>query len=243
MKPLAVLNWLWCFWPVAVPAADQISGPPAPGRNPASPPAGQAPMTDIHDIKPLIAMGPDLRWLYWTLGVLVLAALVASAWWLWRRRKAAPEAETAGVPPAPEAEAYQMLDALAADHADAKRFYFRLSAILRHYMERRFDIPAAEMTTEELLPRAQRLALEPDLARAFKAFCQSSDPIKFAGRSVVHPEQLPRDLAFVRNFVRRTTPSADHGQTDAAVHENPSNSTVPGQQLPRIAMDRRPAKD
>ena len=48
------------------------------------------------------------------------------------------------------AEALQMLDALAAEgRLDPKQFYFRLSAVIRRYIERRFDFPAAEMTTEE----------------------------------------------------------------------------------------------
>ena len=107
--------------------------------------------------------------------------------------------------PAPEVEAYALLDDLAAgDHGDLKRFYFRLSAILRHYMERRYGIPAAEMTTEELLPAVGRLDLSLDLTGQVKSFCLRSDPIKFAG-AVADAGRVAHELAFVRDFVRQTT--------------------------------------
>lgn len=178
-----------------------------------APPAGQAtsgqntgPMTDIHDIKPALAMGADLNWLIWLAAAMVaVAVLAAVAWWLWRRRKKTA-AEPAATPlPAPEVEAYALLDGLAAeDHGDLKRFYFRLSAILRRYMERRYGIPAAEMTTEELLPAVGRLDLSLDLAGQVKSFCLRSDPIKFAG-AVADAGRLAYELAFVRDFVRQTT--------------------------------------
>lgn len=240
MKFITALIWLWCGWPAAALAAGQSPTAKAPAQNTPPPPAGAAPMTDIHDIKPLIAMGPDLRWLYWVLGLTVLAALLGLAWWLWRRRKPAGNLETEIARPAPEVEAYQLLDALAAgDLGDMKRFYFQLSAILRQYMERRFNIPAVEMTTEELLPQARRLALEPELTRAFQAFCQSTDPIKFAGR-IVRPEQLPRDLAFVRSFVQQTTNPPAQPPAEAPVDAASKERAISGDQIPRLALDRRP---
>lgn len=181
-----------------------------------APPAGQeasgqnaGPMTDIHDIKPALAMGADLHWLIWmAAAVVAVAVLVAVAWWLWRRRKKTA-AEPATTPlPAPEVEAYALLDGLSAkDHDDLKHFYFRLSAILRRYMERRYGIPAAEMTTEELLPAVGRLDVSLDLVGQVKSFCLRSDPIKFAG-AVADAGRVAHELAFVRDFVRQTTPTS-----------------------------------
>lgn len=163
------------------------------------------PMTDIHDIKPLLSMGPDLQWLYWVLGALALAGLALLAWYLWRRRKKAEPSIPAPPPVAPHIEACQALDALAAQTGiSGKQYYFRLSAILRHYLERRYGFPAAEMTTEELLPRLDGLPLDADLAPALKAFCLSADPIKFAGADAGR-NQMHDHMTMARSFIRRTT--------------------------------------
>jgi hypothetical protein len=185
-------------------------------------------MADIHDIKPALAMGADLTWLYWVAGALALLALVYLGWRLWLRRKKVPPAAPAPSPIAPDAEAYQALDALAADDAtNPKQFYFRLSAIIRRYVERRYAIPAAEMTTEELIPRVDRLPLAPDLAQPFKALCRAADPIKFAG-AAAPPDRIPRDLSFARDFVRRTT----SGEKSTA--ENEDTTETARQRLKRI---------
>jgi Domain of unknown function (DUF4381) len=164
-----------------------------------------SPMTDIHDIKPALAMGHDLRWLYWTLAGLALLALAALVWRRWRKPAKPAAADNAPPPLPPDAEALQLLDALAADgDLEPKQFYFRLSAVIRRYVERRFAIPAAEMTTEELLPRLDRLPMEADLAQTLKAFCRAADPVKFAG-APAGTDRMAHDLAFARNFVHRTT--------------------------------------
>lgn len=167
------------------------------------------PMTDIHDLKPLLAIAAGVNG--WTIAAVVAAvvvmALLVFVWW--RRRK--PQKKDAPNVPvlSPEAEAYGQLDRLAAgDLMDLKMAYFQLSAIIRRYVERRFAIPAAEMTTEELLPALDRLALGLDLVQPLKAFCRATDPIKFAGASASR-DRLPADLALARDFVRRTTIAAE----------------------------------
>lgn len=192
-----------------------MAGEPVQSETPVQPPVSgaipeaenSARMTDIHDIKPILGVGTDWQWLYWMLAALVLLVLLALARWWWKRRRRRSE-RTAAAPPVPaEEEAYGALDALAAENAmTPKQFYFRLSAILRRYMERRFEFPAAEMTTEELLPRVDQLSLEQSLAGQFKALCLETDPVKFAGVDA-RPGRPAQDLAFARDFVRRTTVS------------------------------------
>jgi hypothetical protein len=163
------------------------------------------PMADIHDIKPALDIGLDLRWAYWAIGALVLLALAALFWRHWRKRGRPAVDESAPPPLPPDAEALQMLDALAAEgNPDPKQFYFRLSAVIRHYIERRFDFPAAEMTTEELLPRVDRLPMAPELSQTLKAFCRAADPVKFAD-APADAGRMAQDLAFARDLVRRTS--------------------------------------
>lgn len=185
------------------------------------------PMTDIHDIKPALAFGAHWPWWLWLLIVLALVSVCALIWWF-RRRSSANQGIAA--PPAwpPEVEAFQQLDALAADgQGDPKRFYFSLSAVLRYYVERRFGFPAAEMTTEELLPRIQHLPMADALAKAFKRFCLSSDPIKFAD-APADPARMGQDITFARQFVEETTAAIE--PTTPGAPDKPAS----------IAMDNNP---
>jgi hypothetical protein len=197
---------LSCLWVIFGRVAARAQDAPPGGENNTGP--GPAPMTDIHGIKPALPMGSDLSgWLWAAAAVALIAAVALLCWWLWRRRKPAVAAPDAALLPPAEVEAYAHLDGLAAgDHTDLKLFYFRLSAILRRYMERRYDIPAAEMTTEELLPRLGRMAMAADMVQQLKAFCLRADPIKFAGVAA-DEQRLAHELAFGRDFVRRTTPA------------------------------------
>jgi hypothetical protein len=162
-------------------------------------------MNDIHDIKPALEMGTDWGWAVWALAALAVAALALLAWWLWRRRRRPVDGPPAPPPISPEDEALSALDRLAAAaDKDGKQFYFALSALLRRYVERRYAIPAVEMTLEELLPEMDRLALDPDLYERFKQLCRRAEPIKFADLPAA-ADQMPADLAFGREFVERTT--------------------------------------
>lgn len=195
---------IWSIWIASTWAAEPGSET---AQLPALPTAGAnaTRMTDIHDIKPPLNPGADLGWLYWALAIAAVLFFAAFFWRLWQKRKKRPGAEMAPAPIPAETEAYQMLDALAADgNLSSKQFYFRLSAILRRYIERRYAIPAAEMTTEELLPKVSRLPLNIELARSLKAFCRGADPIKFAGVGA-DQNRMAHDMAFARDFVRQTT--------------------------------------
>ncbi len=204
--------WMWLTQSISPANAEPVKGG-VPAQAPSPQPPGLAAgggsdtqMTDIHDIKPILELGSDWQWVIYLAGALaILAGLLVLAWWLWKRRKR-PEAVFPAAPPIPpDAEAYTALDTLAADKGlDPKQFYFRLSAVLRRYMERRFDFPAAEMTTEELLPQVDQITLDAALALELKAFCRQTDPIKFAG-ATARQDRLAQDLAFSRNFVRQTT--------------------------------------
>ena len=128
----------------------------------------------------------------------------------------------------PDTQALNDLDALAAEtDPDGKRFYFRLSAILRTYVEGRYGVAAAEMTTEELLPAVDRLEWPRELKRALAEFCHASDPVKFAEQPA-RDEAMADHLAFVRRLVEETR-KVDNGD------QNDANT------IPDAAMDALPA--
>jgi hypothetical protein len=164
-----------------------------------------APMTDIHDILPPVAVGPDVPWLWVVLIALGTAVLATLGWWLWKRREKKERIETIVPELPPELIARQALDQLSDVRGmDGKAFYFRLSAILRRYVFGRFGVGAPEMTTEEFLPCIDSLSIDKDLNRGLKRLCRAMDPVKFGGRTTAE-KQMEADLFFTREFVRKTT--------------------------------------
>ncbi len=106
----------------------------------------------IEDIESVVEMPKAAsRWWLWLLLVLGVAA-VPAAWLLLRRRRAKQLVRV--FRPAHEL-AYARLRALVAENlveqGKIPEFYERISGILRHYIEDRFDLHAPERTTEEFL--------------------------------------------------------------------------------------------
>lgn len=135
-------------------------------------------MQDILDIKGPLALPP--LWWPWLLATLLILLAGLLAWWLWRRRRPRP----LPAPPSPHELALHDLEALEreSDLAD-REFYYRLSALLRGYLEARFRLPALEMTTEELLPRLEALAIPAESRQNTARLLRRADPVKYAGRA------------------------------------------------------------
>ena len=161
-------------------------------------------MTTIHDIKPpeLAGFDPAVLW-YVLIAVLVIALIVLMIFLWTRRRKRIKHKTTPSL--LPEEAALLALDELLdVENIDGKDFYFRLSSILRHYINDRYEINAPEMTSEELLPKMDRLGIDKKLVQSLKELFHTSDPIKFAGVYSV-TAKMESDLAFGRKFVKETT--------------------------------------
>ena len=99
-----------------------------------------------------------------------------------RRRAALPIVDTR---PA-HAIALERLERLEAERLPeqgrAKEFYFRLSEVVRDYLERRYAFGAPEMTSDEIRAhlRATTHTLTPEGRRAIEAFLDETDLVKFA---------------------------------------------------------------
>ena len=199
---------------LAAAAAEPAADPAAISQSNAL--TDQAQSSDIYDIKPIekIGFNPDyIRYtVYAALAIagLALISAVLIFWNKWRRKPV----QDVVAHLCPKEEAFQLLDQ-AADlmNTDGRQFYFQLSMILRGYIDKRFDIDAVEMTTEELIPCIVQLRLDTDLQRGVKEFFNASDPVQFAGFT---PDRLlmAAHLEFVKNFVKATAPAdlEDSGQ-------------------------------
>ncbi len=137
--------------------------------------------SDIRDLKPL-----EERQLLppWAVAVLVTVGLVILwlAWRWWRRRRG-------GQKPAlsPKERAFLELEALRttdfADLVQLRSYYFRLSEILRRYLEGLLAINFTDMTSEEIrsvLPTVEGF-VDQHRARLLR-FLDSTDSVKYAAR-------------------------------------------------------------
>ncbi len=160
---------------------------------------------DILDIKPPQSLRSS-RWIYWMLAVgLLTAAAVILGLVYWRRRH---QVEPSPEPPPPRPAHVVALEALKRlEDSDllaqnrVQEFFVRLSEILRQYIEQRYQIPALELTTKELI-----IALEPciptrEVKRILINCLEMCDLVKFARYLPLKPEahaQLARSQEFVQ---------------------------------------------
>jgi hypothetical protein len=104
--------------------------------------------------------------------------------------------------------AYARLRALVAEGlvevGRVKEFYERISAILRHYIEDRFDLRAPERTTEEFLYELGRTeVLAPPDKQMLQEFLTHCDLVKFAKHAPT-TEQIQQSFDLVKTFVEKT---------------------------------------
>ena len=164
----------------------------------------------IEDIEDVVEMPDEAsgRWL-WALAALGVAA-VPAGWFLLRGRRA--KRDMGAYVPAHEI-AYANLQALVArklvEQGKIKEFYERISGILRHYIEDRFNLHAPDRTTEEFLVELQTTDVlsAPD-KEVLKEFLTHCDLVKFA-RLRPEPTELAAAVEACRSFITRTAGPAE----------------------------------
>lgn len=89
-------------------------------------------------------------------------------------------------------------------HGHVKDFYYRISGIVRGYIERRFDVSAPEMTTEEFLASAPADGrIGPAISDELHPFMTACDLVKYA-RHTPSREAADGALKAAGDFVERT---------------------------------------
>lgn len=138
---------------------------------------------EIHDVVDPVelprARGP-VTWLAAIVSVLVAALLTVV---IMRKRRRRAETEAARIPV--DELAIRELERLVAENlterGEIKKFYQRISGILRTYIENRFGLHAPEQTTEEFLSTIGGAAEFPDRFRSLlDTFMKHCDLVKFA---------------------------------------------------------------
>jgi len=143
------------------------------------------------------------RW--WIAAIIALALVLPIVALTHRSRRNA--VEQAFVLPAHE-WAWRQIALLIADDLIAKsrvqEFYYRISDVVRGYIERRFAVSAAEMTTEEfLIAAATDHRFNKVHREELSRFLQACDLVKYA-RHVPHSGEADSLLAATRHFIEQT---------------------------------------
>ena len=179
----------------------------------------------IEDIEGVVALPRRIPWLWIGAcaggGMLVLGAIVL---WLCLRKRRIPDIVRL-FKPAHEI-AYERLRTLVAENlieaGQVKAFYERISTILRHYIEDRFELRAPERTTEEFLQELKHSPVLPDSDKQNLAeFLNHCDLVKFAKHEPTQ-EQIQKTFDLVTGFVEKTK-SMEHqvDVTDAVQSVSP----------------------
>ncbi len=167
---------------------------------------------------PPLSRASQARWPWIVGGLLALAVfapLALRAFWAWRRR-------------ARRRSAYEIargrLERLLASPRAREQigvFYVELSAIVRRYLEDRFELRAPELTTEEFLDSVQQApVLSPAHQTLLREFLRQADLVKFAGLQPLE-DDVQRSIDAAGRFLEETrenAPLIDESAAAAAPH-------------------------
>jgi hypothetical protein len=95
-----------------------------------------------------------------------------------------------------------------------KEYYSRLTDILRLYLERRFDFPALESTTSEILYQINRYISGAEILSNLKYTLEFSDLVKFA-KQIPLPDENIRIMEITKDIIQSTVPIV----TDSELNE------------------------
>jgi hypothetical protein len=172
---------------------------------------------ELRDLKEQAELPVPLVW-PWVVGGLMLglAMMAGLGWWLYRRWSGQPVPEFVPAPiidtRPPEVIAYAELERIEAMKLPAqnriKEHYSLVVDCLRHYIERRYEIPAPEQTTSELRLAFKQHALPSRETGGFMSLLAESDLVKFA-RYLPADENIKGLIGKARAVVALTTPEPE----------------------------------
>lgn len=159
---------------------------------------------DIRGLKPQREV--KISYWYYIAGFLLLV-FVLGALYIWLRRKRMKKVmeEMEKIPPWEKAldELSKISDKGLETPSQIKKFYTKLSYILRDYFELLYGFPAVEYTTGEILGKLKRIKdYTPDMGKTAD-FLRRSDLVKFA-KYVPQPFKPQEEISTVKMFVTMT---------------------------------------
>ena len=149
--------------------------------------------TGLKGIKGPWSVPPN--WFLYILAALLVIIVVGTSIFFYLRRRAKPIAPQLEVVPQrqPHEVAYEQLNRIEAMSLVAqgkmKVYHTEISQVIRQYIAARYNLPALELTTQELLDRLQPENIPKELVRQFFTNC---DLVKFARYNPTKPEAHER---------------------------------------------------
>ncbi len=141
--------------------------------------------------------------------LLLLAALII---YLRKRRRAEPPAEEVEDPRPAHEIALEKLEQLRSEkrwqRGEVKAYYSELTHILRAFLEKRFQVPALESTTNETAALLGRVPQEQAWKDELLALFRTADAVKFAKAQPPADTHEPR-LSQAEDLVRRAIPAPE----------------------------------
>jgi hypothetical protein len=172
-------------------------------------------LTAFRDVKGPVPLGvsPTTKWSGYAVGV--LAVIVVSVWvfvWLSRQGR---QTHVQDVIPAHEwalDQLRRLTDEQLIERGLVREFYFRLSMIVRQYVNLQFCLMAVERTTEELARKAQDGAgLSVDHQQTLVSFLTACDRVKFA-RHTPRADEIDGVLDTASSLVSQPVGSVTEGR-------------------------------
>ncbi len=163
---------------------------------------------DIRDIKSVTGL-PSQAWKF-ILAIVSMALVLLIVAFIWLFVKRRDILMNFFKPPLkPHDAAIQALNRLQDSgllaRGNVREFYFQMSEILKHYMEKRFGFKALEDTNSEILNEFIRLEMPNDALDVLKKFFDASDLVKFA-KYVPEPINIQQDFKLAMTFIEKTKP-------------------------------------
>jgi hypothetical protein len=137
-----------------------------------------------------------------TAGLLVCAALAILVFQMEARAKKKEAARLAAMAPKPLEDEFvdELKSTVDINSADLKEAFFTLSKLLRRYLNRRYQIPAQGISTQEVVAALRQAAPEEQVTQ-IEEVLQTCDLYKFSGEAG-EPARLARAFALTENFLQ-----------------------------------------
>lgn len=163
----------------------------------------------LKDIRPPVTT--ELRPSKYILPALLALAVIAALAYLYHRWRNRREIPAPAPPPLPAHEvAFSELDALSAEGLCARGAYqehfYRLSEIMRRYVENRYLVPALESTTSELKRRLDERFEDRTTRNQLFRLLEACDLVKFA-KAAPSPANAEESVRRAREWVEATRPA------------------------------------
>ena len=164
-------------------------------------------MQDIHDIRPPVQVGFDPMILKIVLlvlaGLLIIALIFFLIKKMWKKKQQPKNLKLlpATLPPC-EAALKQLDNLTGISLINLRIFYFDLTAILRNYIGRTFNVNATEMTSQEFIKNLKTLDIDILIKKDISSFVNLSDSFKYAG-TVPLKDQVEQDLLLIKDLIQK----------------------------------------